>query len=302
MSIPSQDIQGGDKLKKRIKAKWNDRTLEILIKIFVEETLAGNRPNGHFNKIGWKNIVSKFTHETKKNYEYKQFKNKWDRLKKDWQLWTNLVGKKIGLGWDPTCSIPLPQDPNPISMENPEATKFRTKRLKHIEQMNILFKDVAAIGEGAWAPFSGFVPNDAYLTCRESVVDIDLDDDLLEDFAVNPKIENINNEIGSSTPTLGTFTKGKGKKRKKHDTRIGAIERLCNHLDRIYDAVESRTSMSYGYNIVEALNILRSINEIERRGELFMLATKLFFKKENREMFIELKDVDLQIEWLKKMK
>lgn len=69
-----------------VKAYWNDKTLEVVIKLFFHETLAGNRPNGHFNIIGWKNIISKFAIETKKNCDYKQIKNKWDGLKKDWQL------------------------------------------------------------------------------------------------------------------------------------------------------------------------------------------------------------------------
>ena len=37
---------------------------------------------------------------TGKTYNYKQFKNKWDSLKKDWQIWTSLKGKETGLGWD----------------------------------------------------------------------------------------------------------------------------------------------------------------------------------------------------------
>ncbi|KAK0579340.1 hypothetical protein LWI29_024784 [Acer saccharum] len=71
------------------------------MRICVDETLVGNRPNGHFNKVGWKSIINKFVAMNGRNYTYKQFKNKWDSLKKDWQIWTNLTGKEIGLGWDP---------------------------------------------------------------------------------------------------------------------------------------------------------------------------------------------------------
>ena len=38
---------------------------------------------------------------TNREYEQKQLKNKWDILKKDWQLWTNLLRNETGLGWDP---------------------------------------------------------------------------------------------------------------------------------------------------------------------------------------------------------
>ncbi|KAB1226523.1 Casein kinase II subunit alpha [Morella rubra] len=36
-----------------------------------------------------------------KPYNYKQLKNKWDSMKKDWNTWMKLVGKETGLGWDP---------------------------------------------------------------------------------------------------------------------------------------------------------------------------------------------------------
>lgn len=35
----------------------------------------------------------------KKNSEKQQFKNKWDNMKKEWQLWDNLVSNETGLGW-----------------------------------------------------------------------------------------------------------------------------------------------------------------------------------------------------------
>ncbi|KAL6345199.1 hypothetical protein AAG906_015682 [Vitis piasezkii] len=44
--------------------------------------------------------------------------------------------------------------------ENPEAIKFKTKGLKNVEQLDILFKDIVATGEGAWAPSQGFVGQD----------------------------------------------------------------------------------------------------------------------------------------------
>jgi hypothetical protein len=39
--------------------------------------------------------------KTGKQYCYKQLKNKWDSLKKEWNIWRRLIGKETGLGWDP---------------------------------------------------------------------------------------------------------------------------------------------------------------------------------------------------------
>ncbi|CAL9019607.1 unnamed protein product [Prunus brigantina] len=87
--------------KNKNKRKQNGMTRELrFFKICVAETLGGNRPSSHFNKVGWKNVIKKFNDITKRNYDYRQLKNKWTGLKKEWQLWTSLVAKETGLGWD----------------------------------------------------------------------------------------------------------------------------------------------------------------------------------------------------------
>jgi hypothetical protein len=47
----------------------------------------GNRPNTHFTKKGWRNIEAAFKNKTDKSWEYRKFKNKWDILTKDWNVW-----------------------------------------------------------------------------------------------------------------------------------------------------------------------------------------------------------------------
>ena len=46
-------------------------------------------------------MIKAFNNLTGRNYQYRQLKNKWSSLKKDWQLWNTLIGKETGLGWDP---------------------------------------------------------------------------------------------------------------------------------------------------------------------------------------------------------
>jgi hypothetical protein len=70
-----------------------------------------NRPRTHFNKTGWKNVINKFNEKTRKQYCYKQLKNKWDSLKKEWNIWKRLISKKTGLGCDPVKkTIDIPND------------------------------------------------------------------------------------------------------------------------------------------------------------------------------------------------
>jgi hypothetical protein len=56
-------------------------------------------------------MINKFNEKTGKQYCYKQLKNKWDNLKKEWNIWKRLIGKETGLGWDPMKkTIDAPDD------------------------------------------------------------------------------------------------------------------------------------------------------------------------------------------------
>ncbi|KAK8571418.1 hypothetical protein V6N12_027507 [Hibiscus sabdariffa] len=72
-----------------------------------------------------------------------------------------LFAKETGLGWDNVKNIvdaPNEWWEQKIT-ENSKYDKFRNKRLPFCNELTILFKDVAAIGEFAWAPSSEILPN-----------------------------------------------------------------------------------------------------------------------------------------------
>ncbi|KAK4835654.1 hypothetical protein QYF36_012554 [Acer negundo] len=61
---------------------------------------------------------------------------------------------------------------------------------------------------------------------------------------------------------------------------------MLTHLDRIAKAVENKKSTKKDdTSITETIELLRNDTSIPRKSELYMLATKLFLKKQNREMF-----------------
>jgi hypothetical protein len=49
---------------------------------------------------GYKNLEESFFQQTKKKYVKKQFKNRWDSLKKEYTQWKELKIAASGLGWD----------------------------------------------------------------------------------------------------------------------------------------------------------------------------------------------------------
>lgn len=94
---------------KEDNADWCDENVKIACEIFAEEVRAKNRSGSHLNKLGYNNVMVKFKERTGKTYSKLQFKNKWDKLKKDYSNWKQL-GKETGCGWDPNKKLYVAPD------------------------------------------------------------------------------------------------------------------------------------------------------------------------------------------------
>ncbi|KAL6282524.1 hypothetical protein ACE6H2_013453 [Prunus campanulata] len=292
---PSQNESREEK-EKQEKAKWDDKGTEVFIKICVAETLGGNRPSSHFNKVGWKNIIKKFNDITKRNYDYRQLKNKWTGLKKEWQLWTSLVAKETGLGWDPVKQTIKATDEwwDKKIKEKPEVARFRTHGLKHVDQLDILFKDVAVTGEGAWAPSQGFmvedVDNGPAIGEHNEEILVEGQDDFGYNTDLNVGLEDI---VDVETDN----------KRKRDSKRPGVGVKVTKRLDSILHAIENRSSTfkskdKAGCSIEEVMQVVEGIPEIVNDDDLFMKAADILTERKNREMFIALKQPNRQVMWL----
>ncbi|KAG8383802.1 hypothetical protein BUALT_Bualt04G0051500 [Buddleja alternifolia] len=91
----SQGTQG------RSSARWDSFANIKFIELCEEEIGKGNRSNSHFNRNGWNNLLKRFNEMTGRNYAYKQFRNHWDSMKKDWILFKKLMHQESGIGRDP---------------------------------------------------------------------------------------------------------------------------------------------------------------------------------------------------------
>ena len=80
------------------KARWSKETLHIFCDICIRAIDMGMRPSSHFDRSGWKYIVTSFREQTRQALGKDQLKNKWDVCKKDWRLWNKLIGE-TGVGW-----------------------------------------------------------------------------------------------------------------------------------------------------------------------------------------------------------
>ncbi|XP_016200079.1 uncharacterized protein LOC107641084 [Arachis ipaensis] len=107
-------------------AQWNKNLVDIFCALCVKSIETGSKPGTHFDIKSWKQLIAEFTKATRKEYNRKQLRNKWDQLK------VIPKAKKEGIeGIHPDF----------------EATLDR------------MFQRTAATGEDAWTPSSGIVPS-----------------------------------------------------------------------------------------------------------------------------------------------
>ena len=76
MGNPSQNSSN-------VRTQWPSRVTIIFCEACVDEVFKSNRPNTHFSKKGWTNIIATFEKKTGKEYPRVKYKHKWDGLKKD---------------------------------------------------------------------------------------------------------------------------------------------------------------------------------------------------------------------------
>ncbi|TXG54104.1 hypothetical protein EZV62_019360 [Acer yangbiense] len=138
------------------------------------------------------------------------------------------------------------------SEENPDAFKFRLKGLKHDDQLEILFKDVAATGDGAWAPSSGFVPIDDGPT-REGLRDMFHVYDQEENSNINiddsEGLDNINVDLDALAIRTPTQDNGKKRKKKIPTTKVGAAVKLSKQLDRIWKILQQMPKFPFNKQV-----------------------------------------------------
>ncbi|XP_056686055.1 L10-interacting MYB domain-containing protein-like [Spinacia oleracea] len=317
-TIPSPPSnQMNEQKVKRSKATWDDESTRIFCEVCADEVHAGNRPNTHFNRVGWDNVVKKFQLRTGKRYDKKQLKNKWEKLKSEFSTWKNLH-KETGLGWN--------HDNNTIDAsedwwENKEqvdanAAIFREGGIKNLTEQEIMFSKIYASDATSWNPYSEEevveeteveVEDDSIVgnfdVEDEEQVDITLDSNTTQTHPLQPESENIR----KSNVTIPTGVKVKNVCKGKK-SKVSTAKLMQNELKRIVGAMESFSQSSAtvtsrrtdlpGCSIQECLTLLGVTPGVEVGSELYMLGTRLFMKKECREMFVALPGEDIRSAWL----
>ncbi|KAK0574054.1 hypothetical protein LWI29_017640 [Acer saccharum] len=277
------------------KASWSDDLVAIFCEICVKEVAKGNRPGTHFDKIGWVNVINVFKEITGKDYDKRQLKNKWDSLKNDWKLWSSLLHKETGIGWDPTKkTVDAPPEwwQSKIEM-NGEYRKFRDVGISPdmMDMYDKMFKGSTAVGNCVMIPSStilleetvGYSEHDVMTVDKENEKDSQVDQDK------GKKRTSDESEINRVVGGL------KGKKGK-----LGGAAKLSKQIDRLVQVVESRSTATpmQRTSIAEVMEIVATLPGAEKGSKLWWFATELFCSQEKREMFSIMTDPDLKLQFL----
>ncbi|XP_038704635.1 L10-interacting MYB domain-containing protein-like [Tripterygium wilfordii] len=308
MSLPSEQIIGD-------KANWDATLTKTFIDVCVERQKAGDRPNTHFSREGWKNVIVDFKAKTGRSYDQVQLKNKWDNLKKEWRLWEKLVFGETGLGWDDQRHTVLADNEwwERKIKEDRKCAKFRNQGIENREELQFLFGGQAVTGQHAFMPSATIFPqaiNDETAPTEEDEHHRGVEEKLLsgDDNSTDPEY-NANADIAAdvqSSPTppprasRRSTTPGSRvrRKRKASDVR----DEINNSLGQLVTAVQSRTStvgsVYNSGNIDEVMLMLEEFPQTAAGGPLLRFALTLFEKRENREWFLGIGRKNWQMEWL----
>ena len=81
-------------------AEWTEDNTRIITDLFVKQVRMGNRPNTHLTPRAYEDVGKEFQLITGLDYKQPQLKNKWDKLKSDFNIFKKLRLRETGGGWD----------------------------------------------------------------------------------------------------------------------------------------------------------------------------------------------------------
>ncbi|XP_075499158.1 L10-interacting MYB domain-containing protein-like [Primulina tabacum] len=286
------------------KADWADQNTEIFLKICEEEIESGNKPTKHLNKTGYTNLVSKFNERTGLSLNQKQFKNKWDSMRKYFALWAQFIGNnETGLGWDYN-KMTMQADNSwweDKIKENPEYAKFRLRGPKNLDLLENIFIGSIATDYAAIAP-SEDQPIHNNFNDDTNDWDVQLDGEFQSDVYINVESQEFmeNSTMGADN----SMQQRKRKRRESGEKRGHIATRLADQLDRVLQEFETQKSIHETpkddpCSIENCLEVLRSLPGMVVGSEQFFIVTRVLGKKHNRQTFIGLKDSELQLGWAK---
>ena len=169
-----------------------------------------------------------------------------------------------------------------------------------MEKLEIMFEDLRNTGDDHWCASSGVAPSQASLSCDNSHINIDDEDEADNDDDSEPE---------AVTPTSvrgkrgGGSINNKGKKPKTNTghwlkEQMGKIVEMNERTTASCESIARREDKT-GCSIQDVMTLVEECGATPRTNEHF-IATVLFTKRAEREMFLTLKTPEDRYDWLRR--
>ncbi|PUZ71056.1 hypothetical protein GQ55_2G284100 [Panicum hallii var. hallii] len=277
--------------------EWTDGYLRIICDLMAEQVRKRNRPNTYLNTLGYNEISDRFFQMTGIELTKTQIKKKWDKLKIDWTIWQKLMRLQTGTGWYSGKGVIVMDnewwrktESNGVVQDIPGCGKFKKKPL-HDETDH-------------WNPMSSnpVVPErnlESFTVDGINDVPNEEDhEDIIHDWTYQEEEEE---DVQEVTPTSEN-----AKKRprvvleipKKAKSSIALI--IQEKISTIAELAASFTSRKEAE--VSIKEVMQHVLECgaDYGSNEHDIATQLFVKKDQREIFLTLPTNKIRFDWLTK--
>ncbi|KAF2940603.1 hypothetical protein DAI22_03g285300 [Oryza sativa Japonica Group] len=274
-------------------ADWNDYNTRVVCEIFADQVVAGNRPNTHLSNSGYDEVIEQFASKTGLRYTRLQIKNKWDKLRIEYNCWKKLKSQ-TGLGWDDARQTVTATAARWKQLKEDIAgcLKFRKAGLQNEELLEKMFEDIRNTGADHWSLGQGTIPS-ATTNGTIQIADVnEIDDETDED---EPSAKR---KRGDSSK-VDKLKKTKSGSQKMVEEMSKSNELSAQTLSSIQSFTKIREDPP-GCSIKDVMTLVEECGAVEGTNEHF-IATEIFIKKDQREMFVNsLRTPAGRFAWLKK--
>ncbi|RLM68936.1 L10-interacting MYB domain-containing protein-like [Panicum miliaceum] len=175
-------------------------------------------------------------------------------------------------------------------------TIFKNRGIQNEDRLSIMFEDIRNTGDDHWCASSGVPPSQADLSCDNSPINVDEEDEPYND-----------SEPEEVTPTSGKGKRGRGadiKKGKQPKTstghwfheQMGKIVEMNERTTASCESIARRDDKS-GCSIQDVMALVKECGVVPSTNEHF-IASLVFTKRAEREMFMTLDTPQERFEWL----
>ncbi|KAL4610145.1 hypothetical protein ACB092_08G030700 [Castanea dentata] len=187
--------------------------------------------------------------------------------------------------------------------EVPKASKFREKGLENLQQLDRMFRDVAATGVIAWTfssntlpptmPQEGVGDSSGSSKFKDNQCDMNMDIDSLLQGHASQSCSLGQKRTSESIPSLQ-------EKKKK----IGGVAKLDDHLRQLINVCENKSlaiSQESPSSISNVMKIVRTLPTVKEDPNFVIQISYVLMKRSHREMFLMFKELESQLQWLQGM-